>query len=62
MYEGRSSVTRAATRGSSPQLNSVSSTGGSGYMIVGPEGVEHLTGKKVPGSEYNIVHDRELVG
>ena len=63
LYEHRSRVAVAANaHGSNPELNVVPAGGGGGWMFVGREGeIEHMKGKQVPGQEYTIIHDRELV-
>lgn len=63
LYEHRSRVAVAANaHGSNPELNVVPTAGGGGWIFVGREGeIEHMKGKQVPGQEYTIIHDRELV-
>lgn len=63
LYEHRNRVAVAANaHGSNPELNVVPAGGGGGWIFVGREGeIEHMKGNQVPGQEYTIIHDRELV-
>ena len=67
MYENRvrgasaAAAAAANAHGSNPELNVVA-TGGAGWIFVGREGeIEHMKGTQVPGKEYTIIHDRQLV-